>query len=76
MQSALREILDDPALDLYWWDWELERYVDVRGVAAEPDGRRPRAVTTWIGYETRKIGAIVHDPGSSRTRSSGRSSCR
>ncbi len=62
VQSALREILDDPALDLYWWEWELERYVDVHGVAAEPNGGRPRAVTTWIGYETRKVGAIVHDP--------------
>jgi len=35
VQSALREILDDPELLVYWWDWELERYVDVRGAAAE-----------------------------------------
>ena len=59
VQSALREILDDPELLVYWWDWELERYVDVRGAAAEP--RRGRAtVTTWVGYETRRVGAIVH----------------
>ncbi len=62
VQSALREILDDPALELYWWDWELERYVDVRGTTWAPDGR-PGAATTWVGYETRKIGAVVHDPG-------------
>ena len=24
VQSALREILDDPGLELYWWDWELD----------------------------------------------------
>ena len=36
VEVALSEILEDPLLQLYWWDWELERYVDVRGVAAEP----------------------------------------
>lgn len=59
VQSALREILDDPELRLYWWDWEVERYVDVRGVTARPGGE-PGMVTTLIGYESRKIGAIVH----------------
>ncbi|MGA8488216.1 MAG: hypothetical protein WB684_14190, partial [Gaiella sp.] len=59
VQSALREILDDPELLVYWWDWELERYVDVRGAAAEPR-RGPATVTTWVGYETRRVGAIVH----------------
>jgi signal transduction histidine kinase len=62
VQSALREILDDPALQLYWWDWELDRYVDVRGATADPSAARPGAVTTWIAYETRRVGAIVHDP--------------
>ncbi len=62
VQSALREILEDPALELFWWEWELDRYVDVRGAAADPGARRPDVVTTWIGYETRKVGAIVHDP--------------
>jgi signal transduction histidine kinase len=62
VQSALREILEDPGLELYWWDWELERYVDVHGRPGSPDGR-PRAATTLVGYETRKVGAVVHDPG-------------
>jgi signal transduction histidine kinase len=62
VQSALREILEDPALELYWWDWELERYVDVRGRPGQPDGR-PGAATTLVGYETRKVGAVVHDSG-------------
>jgi signal transduction histidine kinase len=59
VQSALREILRDPELRLYWWDWELERYVDVDGVPAEPRGLAG-TVTTWVGYETRRVGAIVH----------------
>ncbi|MCZ7590091.1 MAG: histidine kinase [Gaiella sp.] len=61
VQAALREILHEPQLGLYWWDWELERYVDVRGVTGEP-GRETDATTTWIGYESRKIGAVVHTP--------------
>jgi len=61
VEAALSEILEDPGLRLYWWDWELERYVDVRGVSAEPIGG-PGGAVTWIGYETRKIGAVVHDP--------------
>ena len=40
VQSALREILDDPGLELYWWDWEQERYVDVAGI---PIPLEPRA---------------------------------
>jgi signal transduction histidine kinase len=60
VESALAEILEDPLLQLYWWDWELERYVDVRGVAAQP-AAPPGAAVTWIGYETRKVGALVHD---------------
>ena len=60
VESALSEILDDPGLTLYWWDWELERYVDVRGVTAEPAAGAGGAVT-WVGYETRKIGALAHD---------------
>jgi len=61
VQAALREILDDPGLRLYWWDWELERYVDVRGVTGDPAGATG-AATTWVGYDTRRIGAVVHDP--------------
>lgn len=59
VESALQEILGDAELRLYWWDWELERYVDVRGLAAEPRGPAG-TVTTWVGYETRRVGAIVH----------------
>ena len=61
VESALREILEDPDLRLYWWDWEFERYVDVWGGRAEPNADDGLAVT-WLDYETRRIGAIVHDP--------------
>jgi len=63
VQSALREILDDPALRLFWWDWELERYVDVRGVEADPAAAaagEPGSAATWLAYDTRRIGAVVH----------------
>jgi signal transduction histidine kinase len=60
VQSALREILEDPELRLYWWDWEDERYVDVHGSAAEPIAA-PGLALTWIEYESRKIGAVVND---------------
>jgi signal transduction histidine kinase len=60
VESALREILDDPELRLYWWDWEQERYVDVVGRPVEPTGETGRALTR-VEYETRKIGALVHD---------------
>ena len=59
VQSALREILDDPGLHLYWWDWERRRYVDVRGLVAEP-APVPGAMVTPIEYPTRKIGAMLH----------------
>jgi signal transduction histidine kinase len=60
VQSSLRSILDDPALELYWWDWERERYVDVQsnpGSIEDVPGR----VITRVEYESRKIGLIVHD---------------
>ena len=59
VQTALREILDDPGLHLYWWDWERRRYVDVRGLVAEP-APVPGAMVTPIEYPTRKIGAMLH----------------
>jgi signal transduction histidine kinase len=68
VQAALRSILDDAALRVYWWDWERRRYVDVDGVPAEL-GPVPGAVVTPIEYASRKIGAIMHrarlldDPG-------------
>ncbi len=61
VQSSLREIVDDAGLELLWWDWEHEHYVDVRGrqrtLVAAPD-----QVVTPVEYETRKVGAIVHSP--------------
>jgi signal transduction histidine kinase len=59
VQSALREILEDPGLNLYWWDWERRRYVDVDGRVAEP-APVPGAMVTPIEYPTRKIGAMLH----------------
>jgi signal transduction histidine kinase len=61
VQSSLRDILDDAELELFWWDWEHERYIDVHGSAAEPDARPPQVVT-WIEYESRKVGAMIHAP--------------
>ena len=62
VQSALREILEDPGLELYWWDWEQERYVDVAGVPTPAEPRAgPGMALSRIEYETRRIGALVHD---------------
>jgi signal transduction histidine kinase len=59
VQRSLREILDDPTLEIFWWDWEQECYVDV---LSEPVvGRVSGQVVTLVDYETRKIGAIAHD---------------
>ena len=55
----MREILDDPGLALYWWDWERRRYVDVDGHVSEP-APVPGGMVTPIEYPTRKIGAILH----------------
>ena len=59
VEAALREILDDPSLHVYWWDWERRRYVDVDGRVAEP-APVPGAMVTPIEYPTRKIGAMLH----------------
>jgi signal transduction histidine kinase len=61
VESSLRRILDDPALELYWWDWEHEGYVDVDGVPSDVAATEGRVVT-FVGYESRRIGALVHDP--------------
>jgi signal transduction histidine kinase len=60
VESALREILGDPALQVYWWDWERECYVTVDGTSCAPQAA-PGAVVTPIEYETRRIGALAHD---------------
>ena len=64
VQSSLREILDDPSLELFWWDRESECYVDVDDGPGELATSRgvPSRVATLIGYETRRVGAILHDP--------------
>ena len=60
VETALQEILEDPELRLYWWDWEREQYVDVFGGRVEPVADGSLALTR-IEYETRKIGALLHD---------------
>jgi signal transduction histidine kinase len=62
VEGALREILGDPTLEVYWWDWERECYVGVDGSLCAPVAR-PGGVVTPIEYETRRIGALVHDAG-------------
>jgi signal transduction histidine kinase len=59
VQSSLRGILNDPTLELFWWDWERERYVDVYGGDAVE--HLPDRVVTPVDYDTRKVGAIAHD---------------
>ena len=59
VQSSLREIFDDPTVEIFWWDWEGERYVDVHGQAAP--AHMSGQVVTLLEYETRKVGAIAHD---------------
>ncbi|MGZ8687977.1 MAG: sensor histidine kinase [Gaiellaceae bacterium] len=64
VQASVREILGDPTLELFWWDRDGERYVDVHdgpGELATVDASAPR-VATLVEYETRKVGAILHDP--------------
>jgi signal transduction histidine kinase len=60
VQSSLQAILEDPTLEVIWWDWENGRYVDIDGEAA--DIRGSEKVVTLVDYETRKVGAIAHDP--------------
>jgi signal transduction histidine kinase len=60
VESSLREILDDPTLEIFWWDWEREVYVDVGGEDATFE--LPGKAVTLVEYETRKVGAVAHDP--------------
>ncbi len=61
VQDGLREILEDPSLELFWWDWETECYVDVAGETKAVAAEAPDRVVTYVEYETRKVGAVVHD---------------
>jgi signal transduction histidine kinase len=60
VQSNLREILGDPSVELFWWDWERQCYVDVHDEAVS--GHVPGQVVTLVGYETRRVGVIAHHP--------------
>jgi signal transduction histidine kinase len=61
VESSLREILRDPELELYWWDWEGERYVDVHARVRELPAMEGARAVTLVGYETRKVGAVAHE---------------
>jgi signal transduction histidine kinase len=61
VQHSLRLILDDSCFEMLWWDWERESYVDVHFEPTEPEPGETR-VLTLVEYETRKIGALMHDP--------------
>jgi signal transduction histidine kinase len=61
VQDGLREILEDSTLELFWWDWEAECYVDVRGEERVVTTNEPDRAVTSVDYETRKVGAVLHD---------------
>ena len=61
VQVGLRAIFRDPTLELFWWDWEFERYVDVDWQPRELRESGGR-VFTFLEYPSRKVGAILHDP--------------
>ncbi len=62
VQASLREILGDPGLTIFWWDWEAECYVDVAGERCEIEDSSSGQTLTYIAYEARKVGALLHDP--------------
>ncbi len=61
VQGSLREILEDPRLRVYWWDWERDCYV---GSDGDPQAPQPGEgeIATPIAYETRRIGLLIHAP--------------
>src|SRR5262245_24614468 len=59
VQDGLRAILEDPGLEIFWWDWETECYVDIHGEPNPVVADTPERVVTYIGYETRKVGAVI-----------------
>ncbi len=62
VQESLRAILADPQLEVFWWDWEQERYVDIGGRVRTMLAEAPGQVATLVEYDTRKVGAVSHDP--------------
>jgi signal transduction histidine kinase len=63
VERSLREILEDPQLEMFWWDWESGCYVDVNGRTRELEPSAAGRTVTLVGYETRKVGAVEHDAG-------------
>jgi signal transduction histidine kinase len=61
VQATLGTILEDPSLEMLWWDWERDCYVDVQFQPTEPVACETR-VLTMVEYESRKVGALLHDP--------------
>jgi signal transduction histidine kinase len=61
VQDGLRGILEDASLELFWWDWEHECYVDVWGEPNAVVAESPDQAVTYVAYETRKVGAVLHD---------------
>jgi signal transduction histidine kinase len=63
VQASLREILDDPNVELFWWSRERGGYVDVHEVPRTTLAESPDQVVTLVEYDTRKVGAIAHQTG-------------
>ena len=61
VQSSLREILDDPELELFWWSRDELCYVDVHEARRDSLAEAPAQVVTLVEYDTRKVGAIAHE---------------
>jgi signal transduction histidine kinase len=61
VQSSLRDILADPALELFWWSRDDLCYVDVHEARRDSLAESPGQVVTLVEYDTRKVGAIAHD---------------
>ncbi|KQQ94095.1 hypothetical protein ASF62_08060 [Leifsonia sp. Leaf325] len=63
-QAVLAETLRDPALKVYWWEPELDGYVDSRGTVmqGEPDRSRPRGRAIMpIDSQSGRLAVIDHD---------------
>jgi signal transduction histidine kinase len=61
VESSLREILQDADLELLWWSREDGCYVDVHDVPREPVTTDARRSVTFVEYDARKVGAVLHD---------------